>query len=184
MRGTPDPSWAPRTPEGGPAVVIVGPPGAGKTTAGLLAAARLGLAFRDTDADVEAVAGTTVAEIFIDEGEAAFRARERAAVARALAEHRGVLALGGGAVLDPATRAALAGRFVVHLDVGVPEAAKRVGLARDRPLLVEAPRSRLGAMLRERAPLYAEVATVVVDTRDRTPDEVADAIVAGAAEAP
>jgi shikimate kinase len=159
-----------------PRAVLVGPPGAGKTTVGQLLADRWGVTFRDTDADVERTAGMSVSDIFVTEGEERFRELERAAVAAALESHDGVLALGGGAVLDPATRAALAGHTVVHLNVGSSDAAKRVGLARDRPLLIEAPRTRLAAMLRERAPLYAEVATNVVDTSGRTPEDVAESV--------
>jgi shikimate kinase len=159
-----------------PRAVLVGPPGAGKTTVGELLAERLGVTFRDTDADVERTAGMSVSDIFVTEGEDHFRALERAAVAAALATHPGVLALGGGAVLDPATRAALAGHAVVYLAVGPADAAKRVGLARDRPLLIEAPRTRLAAMLRERAPHYVEVASITVDTSGREPAEVADAV--------
>ncbi len=85
----------------GPVVVLVGPPGAGKSAVAVELARLLGVSARRTDADVEAAAGASVGEIFVDQGEAAFRELERAAVARALAEHRGVLALGGGAVLDP-----------------------------------------------------------------------------------
>ena len=133
--------------------------------------------FRDTDTDVEAVAGRPVADIFIEYGEAHFRDLERKAVAVALAEASGVLSLGGGAVMDAATRRALAGgHTVVHLDVGLSDAAKRVGMARDRPLLVESPRARLAAMLAERRPLYAEVATVVVDTSGRSPEEITDRV--------
>jgi shikimate kinase len=164
-----------------PRVVLVGPPGAGKTTVGRLVADRLGLPFRDTDADVEAAAGSSVADIFVDHGEEQFRALERAAVAAALAGHDGVLAVGGGAVLAAETRTALRGHRVVHLDVGIADAARRVGLARDRPLLLEAPRTRLAALLRDRAPLYAEVATAVVATSGRTPQQVADDVLAALA---
>nr|WP_131747618.1 shikimate kinase [Frankia sp. Cppng1_Ct_nod] len=159
-----------------PIVVLVGPPGAGKTTIGQLLARRCGAGFRDTDGDVEVHAGMSVADVFVERGEDYFRALERDAVARALAEHDGVLALGGGAVLDPATRALLRGHTVVHLDVGISDAVKRVGLARDRPLLVEAPRTKMAAMLRARAPLYAEVASAVVSTAGRTPEEVVELV--------
>ncbi|MBL7502202.1 shikimate kinase [Frankia sp. CNm7] len=161
-----------------PVAVLVGAPGAGKTTIGQLVADRLGVTLRDTDTDVEATFGMSVSDIFIEKGEEAFRAAERAAVAAALAEHPGILALGGGAVLADETRAALAGHTVVYLEVDVSDAAHRVGLARDRPLLIEAPRARLAALLRERRPLYAEVATVVVDTAGRGPQEVADDVLA------
>ena len=156
-----------------PLVVLVGPMGAGKTTvAGLLAQA-WAVDVRDTDADVEARAGKSVADIFVEDGEAAFRELEAEAVARALSEHPGVLALGGGAVLDPTTRERLRGHRVVFLRVGLAEAVKRVGLGVGRPLLLGNVRSRIKALLDERAPIYAEVATDTVDTDERTPEEVA-----------
>jgi shikimate kinase len=174
-RGSSGPSGSSGSP-GRPVVVLVGPPGAGKTTVGSLLAARLGVPLRDADADVEAAAGMTVADIFIEHGEERFRALERAAVVAALEGHSGVLAVGGGAILDPATRTDLRGHRVVHLDVGVTDATRRVGLARDRPLLVEGPRAKIAQMLRARAPLYAEVATAAVDTSGRTPEEVTQMI--------
>lgn len=154
-------------------VVLVGPPGAGKSTVGRLLAARRGVPFRDTDEDVEATAGKTIAEIFYDEGEPAFRALERAAVVQALSEHRGVLSLGGGAVLDPTTRALLREHHVVFLSVGLRDAAKRVGLSRDRPVLALNPRATLATLLAERLPLYREVADVEIATDGHTPDEIA-----------
>ncbi|HEX6328455.1 MAG TPA: shikimate kinase [Jiangellaceae bacterium] len=159
-----------------PKLVIVGPPGAGKTTVGRLVADKLGTELRDTDDDVERTAGKPISEIFVDDGEAAFRTLERAAVATALTEHDGVLALGGGAVLDEGTRALLASVRVVFLDVGLADAASRVGLNRDRPLLIGNPRAQLNRLMNERRPLYERVATITVDTSGRTPEDVADEV--------
>ncbi len=161
-----------------PRLVVVGPPGAGKTTVGGLVAGLLGVPFRDTDDDIERVAGTTIADIFVEHGESHFRALERAAVASALEEHPGVLAVGGGAVLDEGTRARLAGRCVVFLDVGAAEAARRIGLNRDRPLLLGNPRRRWVELMKVRRPIYEQVATLHVDTDGRTPEEIADDIAA------
>ncbi len=161
-----------------PRVVLVGPMGAGKTTVAGLLAQRWGVAVRDTDHDVEASAGREISEIFVDEGEAAFRRLERAAVASALAEHDGVLALGGGAVLDPTTRDLLAGHTVVFLRVGLSDAVKRVGLGVGRPLLLGNVRARIKALLDERTPVYESVATHTVTTDARSPEEVADEVVA------
>ena len=160
----------------GPRAVLVGPMGAGKTTVGAILADSWGVALRDTDADVEAAEGRSVSDIFVDSGEAAFRALEVAAVAEALATHDGVLALGGGAVLDPHTRELLAGHTVVFLRVGVCDAVNRVGLGVGRPLLLGNVRSRVKALLDERAPLYEAVATIAVDTDGRTPEDVANEI--------
>jgi shikimate kinase len=157
-----------------PVLVLVGPPGAGKSTVGRLLAARLGVGFRDTDADVVRMAGKPIAEVFIDDGEAHFRALEQAAVLAALAEHSGVLSLGGGAVLSEVTRAALAGHRVALLDVDLSSATRRVGLNRDRPVLALNPRAQLKALLEQRMPLYREVADLTVDTRRRRPSEVVD----------
>ncbi|MEV4217742.1 shikimate kinase [Nonomuraea sp. NPDC049725] len=159
--------------------VLIGPPGSGKTTLGRLLAERLGVAFRDTDADVEAVAGKPVSEIFIDDGEERFRELEHEAVRRALAEHDGVLALGGGAVLHEETQALLAGHPVVYLQVGLADAVQRVGLASARPLLVLNPRSQLKRLMEERRPVYERLAVLTVDTGGREPDELADEILKG-----
>ena len=157
----------------GPRVVLVGPMGAGKTTVGRLLADAWGVALRDTDEDVEAAEGRSVSDIFVDSGEAYFREREHAAVVAALDSHDGVLALGGGAVLDQRTRSALEPHRVVFLRVGLSDAAKRVGLGTGRPLLLGNVRSRIKLLLDERLPVYLSVADAVVDTDGRSADEVA-----------
>ena len=158
-------------------LVLVGAPGSGKSTVGALLAQRWGEPFADVDAVIEGRTGKSVAEIFADDGEPAFRALEEATTAELLDEP-GVLALGGGAVLSPATRRALDGAPVVWLKVSVAHAAGRVGLNEARPLLLGNVRGRLVKLLAERAPLYAEVATVTVDTDGLPADEVADRVAA------
>lgn len=160
----------------GPVVVLVGPPGAGKSSIGSAAAGLLGVPFRDTDDDVAEAAGASIAEIFVNDGEATFRAAERAAVAAALVEHEGVLALGGGAVLDTDTRSLLARHTVVFLDVSLSAAVDRVGLARDRPLLLGSPRSQLKKLMDARRPLYEQVSIVTLDTSDHSVDQLAAAV--------
>jgi shikimate kinase len=159
-----------------PLVVLVGPPGAGKTTVGQRLAERHGVAFRDTDRDIETGVGKSISDIFVEHGEQAFRAHERAAVAAALATHEGVLALGGGAVIADETRKALHAHRVVFLDVGLAAAVERVGLNTARPLLAVNPRAEVKRLLEARRPLYEEVATIVVSTDDRSADDVVDAI--------
>lgn len=160
-----------------PRVVLVGAPGSGKTTVAAALAERLGLAVRDTDADVEAAQGAAIADIFVDHGEAYFRDLEVDAVRTALAEHPGVLALGGGAVLDERTREALRGHPVVFLDVGLSEATRRVGMNTARPLLLGNVRSQMKALMDERRPIYLGVAAYTVATDGRTPGEVVHEIV-------
>lgn len=149
-----------------PRAVLVGPPGAGKTTVGRALAAHLDVAFRDTDADVEAGAGKSVADLFVEDGEVHFRALEREAVRAALQEHDGVLSLGGGAVLAEQTRALLADQQVVFLDVDLGAAARRVGMGEGRPLVGLNPRAQLRQLMQERRPLYEQFARVTVDTSD------------------
>jgi shikimate kinase len=161
-----------------PVAVLIGPPGAGKTTIGQALGARRALAVRDTDDDVVTSTGHSVADIFVEDGEATFRELEHEAVVRALGEHDGVLSIGGGAVLDPRTREALRGHVVVFLDVRIADAARRIGLNRDRPLLLGNPRAQWTQMMEHRRPIYTAVATVRVVTDGLTPDEVTDEVLA------
>ncbi|MET9256050.1 shikimate kinase [Streptomyces sp. NPDC003717] len=158
-----------------PVIVLVGPMGVGKSTVGQLLSDRLGTGYRDTDEDIVTAEGRSIADIFLEDGEAAFRALEKDAVRAALAGHDGVLALGGGAILDEGTRELLAGHRVVYLSMDVEEAVKRTGLNAARPLLAVNPRKQWRELMEARRHLYEAVATVVVATDGRTPEDVARA---------
>ncbi|GEL16601.1 shikimate kinase [Pseudonocardia asaccharolytica] len=166
-----------------PVMVFVGPPGSGKSTVGRVVARRLGVGFTDTDALIEARAGMSIADMFAQDGEEAFRAVEREVVAAALRQTDGVLALGGGAVLSAATRTALRGHRVVYLAVGLADGLRRTGMSTARPLLAGVnPRATFRAMLEARVPLYREVGTVEVDTARRSANQVASAVLAALAD--
>ena len=160
-----------------PCVVLTGPPGSGKTTVGRALAAMLGVALRDTDHAIEVQQGRSISDIFLDEGESRFRELERAEVASSLASHPGVLSLGGGAVMDPSTQAAMAGLTVVFLDVTIADAAKRVGFDRSRPLLAVNPRAQWTQMMEARRPTYERLATFSVQTTGRAPQDIATEVV-------
>jgi len=162
--------------EAGRGVVLIGPPTAGKSSVGALLATALGVPFADTDALVAKAAHKPVGDIFVDDGELVFREYERGAVASGLDAVRaegGVLALGSGAVLDPDVRRMLAGQVVVYLEAEFGTVAKRTGMDRPRVVIPGNPRGRLRAMLEERRPVYAELATLTVSTDDLAPEEVA-----------
>lgn len=162
-----------------PVVVLVGPPGSGKSTTGRLLATRLGRGYRDVDEDVAAAAGTSISEIFTSHGEEVFRAMEERAVAEALTTHDGVLALGAGAVLSQRTRALLQGHTVLLCTVGLAEGVRRTGLSKARPLLAGVnPRATFRRLLEERMPLYHEVATAEVATDGRSHEQVVRAALA------
>lgn len=162
-----------------PRAVVVGPPGAGKSTVGVLLAERLDVPFRDVDEDVVRTAGKPISDIFTGDGEPAFRVLEEQAVATALAEHDGVLALGGGAILSERTRKLLAGHAVVFLNVGMAEGVRRTGLSTARPLLAGVnPRATFKALLDARLPLYREVAVIEVGTDELDPEQIVAEIVA------
>lgn len=164
----------PLTPQ--PRVVLVGPPGAGKTSVGSLLASRWGVALLDTDEVIETEQGKSVGDIFVDQGEVVFRRLEEAAVADALAAHSGVIALGGGAILSESTRERLVGHHVVFLDAGLAASAGRVGLGLTRPLLLGNVRGQLKVLLDARRPLYRQVASAVVATDALDVVEVADEV--------
>ncbi|MDO0937296.1 shikimate kinase [Streptomyces sp. DG2A-72] len=160
-----------------PAIVLVGPMGVGKSTVGQLLAERLGVGYRDTDDDIVAVVGRPVRDVFRAQGEAYFRTLERSAVRAALAEHDGVLALGGGAILAADTRALLTGLPVVFLDVGPGEAVRRMGRDAFRPLLAVNPHVRWRELMDVRRPLYESVARAVIGTGGTRPEKVAQAVI-------
>jgi shikimate kinase len=161
---------------GRPVAVLVGPPGAGKTTVGRALSRRLGVPLHDTDEAIEQAAGRSISDIFVDDGEPAFRDLERVEVTRALLEEPGIVALGGGAVMDALTEAALDGHLVVFLDVAIADASKRIGFDRSRPLLSVNPRASWVAMMNARRPTYERVATHRVDTAGRAPGDIAEEI--------
>lgn len=169
--------------EGASNIVLVGPMGAGKSVAGALLARRLGLPFLDIDAAIEAEAGARIAELFRREGEAAFRERESALLARTLAADGQVVATGGGAVLDGNNRRQLRKRgLVAWLQADPDTQLQRLEGCRDRPLLEGADRlARLRTLAAERDPLYREVADIVLDTRGLDAGEAAEALAARAA---
>ena len=162
-------------------MVLIGPPGAGKSVVGPLLADRLGVEFRDTDAEVGATAGKPVGDIFIENGEEAFRELERSAATSALGALRtrgGVLALGSGAVLDAGIQAPLDGLQVIYLSADFGTVARRIGLDRPRIVVPGNPRGRLRAMLNERDAIYQRLAGITVPTDDLDPAELATQIAA------
>lgn len=167
----PGPRWGP-----GRGIVLIGPPTAGKSSVGELLARRLGVPFADTDALVAAAAHKPVGDIFVEDGELVFREFERGAVASGLDAVRadgGVLALGSGAVLDPDVRRMLTGQVIVYLAAEFATVARRTGMDRPRVVIPGNPRGRLRAMLEERRPAYAELATLTVPTDGMAAEEVA-----------
>ena len=159
-------------------MVLVGPPGSGKSSVGAEIAALTALPLRDTDADIEQAAGRSIPDIFLEDGEERFRELERAAVAAALAEHTGVLALGGGAVLAAPTRALLADVPVVFLNLSMPTGVRRTGMATNRPLLAGInPRATYKALLESRIGWYREVARLEIQTDQVSVADVARRII-------
>jgi shikimate kinase len=164
-----------------PIAVLIGAPGAGKSTIGRRVAERLKVPFVDTDALIEEESGMSVSDMFVELGEPEFRVREEEAVRRALSEQTGVVALGGGAILSESTRQLLADHTVVWLRVNVSDAASRVGMNQARPLLLGNVRGRLTQLLNERTPLYESVASITIETDGRAVREVTSSVLAAVA---
>ncbi len=154
-------------------IILIGPPGAGKSSIGKNLAKKLEQPFCDTDQLIEEQTGKSIAEIFIDSGEAQFREIERAVVLQVLQDRTGVIALGGGSVLDDDVQAKLQRMSdVVFLDVSISNAAPRVGFNRDRPLLVGNPRQQWIALMEKRRPIYEKLAKITVSTDNKKVNEV------------
>lgn len=162
-----------------PRAVLVGPPGAGKSTIGRRLANALGVELFDTDAAIERDEGRSISEIFATDGEPEFRKIEERVVKQAVAEQQGIVSLGGGAILSRSTRQALKGRQVVYLEISVAEGLRRTGSNKSRPLLAGAdPAAKYRELMRRRRPLYREVATIRVRTDGRSPGRVVKQILA------
>ncbi|SON63597.1 Shikimate kinase [Mycobacterium simulans] len=156
-----------------PKAVLVGLPGSGKSTIGRRLSKALGVTLLDTDAAIEQRTGRSIADIFADDGEQEFRRIEEEVVRAALAEHDGVLSLGGGAVTSPGVCAALAGHTVIYLEISAAEGIRRTGGSTVRPLLAGGNRTeKYRALMSNRVPLYRRVATIRVDTNRRNPGAV------------
>jgi len=158
-----------------PRAILIGAPGAGKTTVGGFLAGNLGCAFADSDQLVEEVHGASVADIFVNEGEALFRLWEQSAIAQAIKEFDGVLALGGGAVMNPDTERAITNSRapVIWLEVKSSVAFRRAGLSAPRPLLVGNVRANLVGLLETRTPVYERLATYRIDANTMEPEQLA-----------
>ena len=163
-----------------PKVVLIGPPGSGKSSVGRALARITGLSHSDTDSLIEAKTTKKISEIFVEDGEAVFRAIEADVVAEALVEEVGVLSLGGGSVMHPDTQALLrdCGSLIVFLEVGIGQAAPRIGFNQDRPMLLINPRQTWLKLMEERLPIYQSLANVTFSTDSKKAQEVAEQIAA------
>ncbi len=159
-------------------IVLIGPPGAGKTSIGKALSKELELAFIDSDAEIERISGKTISEIFVDQGEEVFRKTEVETVTRILAEFEGVVALGGGAPINPEIQKVLLNSEypVIFIDVSISQAAHRIGFNKDRPLLMINPRQQWLHLMSERRPIYEKLATITVSSDNSKPAEVAKTI--------
>lgn len=156
----------------GPALILVGPPGSGKSTVGRMAAERLGLEFRDFDDDIERVHGIPAGELVVKLGREKFQDSEREILAELLPRHDGVLSLGGGTPTAPGVAELLEPYHVVFLDVDLDQLLKREGLVTLHPWLMPNPRAHLRELLNTRRPVYTAVSAATIPTSDRTPEDV------------
>jgi shikimate kinase len=162
-----------------PRVVLIGPPGAGKSSVGKSLARLLEEEFVDTDVVIATRENKSISEIFVDQGEPYFRKVEEEVLLDQLQNHAGILSLGGGAPLSPTAQSAIkqSGSTVVFLDVSLSAAAPRVGFNRDRPLLLGNPRAQWQELMNVRRPIYESLAQHQVVTDKLTPTQAATAIV-------
>jgi len=161
-----------------PRVILIGPMGSGKTTIGQLIARRLDIAFRDTDQVVEEETGRTVSDIFLEDGEDAFRLLEKSVLRNELLSDGTVLALGGGAPISMDAQSALRAIAspVVYLDISLATVAPRIGFNRDRPLLLHNPRGQWQTLMEARRPIYESIADTVIDVNTKSETEIVDEI--------
>ena len=161
-----------------PRVILIGPMGSGKTTIGQLIAKRLDIAFRDTDQVVEEETGRTVSDIFLEDGEDAFRLLEKGVLRNELLSDGTVLALGGGAPISMDAQSALRAIAspVVYLDISLATVAPRIGFNRDRPLLLHNPRGQWQTLMEVRRPIYESIADTVIDVNTKSENEIVDEI--------
>lgn len=157
-------------------IVLIGVPGAGKSTVGKLLAEQLGSEFIDTDVVIEQEAGKSISDIFIQDGEPHFRQLEKQVIARALINEDAVISLGGGALMDPNTRELVKAQECFWLQAGLSQAVDRVGMNKNRPLLLGNVRGQLADLMAAREPLYIECAKHVVDTNELSAEQVATEI--------
>ncbi|MGH3758971.1 shikimate kinase [Actinophytocola sp.] len=156
----------------GPVLILVGPPGSGKSTVGRLAAERLGVDFRDFDDDLERTHGIPAGELVVQLGRERFQESERELLTTLLPEFTGVLALGGGTPTAPGVAELLEPFHVVFLDVDLEHLLRREGLVPLHPWLLPNPRAHLKELLNTRRPIYAKVAAATVPTSARTPEDI------------
>lgn len=161
-----------------PRVILIGPMGSGKTTIGQLVAERLDIPFRDTDQVIEENSGRTVSDIFLEDGEEAFRVLEKGVLREELLSDGTVLALGGGAPISIDAQSALRAIAspVIYLDISLATVAPRIGFNRDRPLLLHNPRGQWQTLMEARRPIYESIADTVIDVNTKTEIDIVDEI--------